>query len=65
MENELYFNTETLEKAFGISKDTQARYRSQKAIPFSKIGGFIWYKKKEIYEWIDNHAIKVVGSIDE
>jgi len=57
MKNKDYFNTKTLRKAFGIAESTQAKYRALKAIPYSKIGGFIYYKKTEIYAWIDNHTL--------
>ncbi|MDQ7067756.1 MAG: DNA-binding protein [Sulfurimonas sp.] len=45
MTDEKYFNTQTLEEALGISKKSQAKYRADKKIPYSKIGGFVFYKK--------------------
>jgi len=62
MNNQDWFNTETLALEFGIAKSTQAKYRSEKAIPYSKIGGFIYYSKKKIYEWLDNHSFEAEGA---
>lgn len=56
MSNELYFNTKTLEEEFGIAQSTQAKYRANKSIPYSKIGGFIFYNKQKIYAWIEKHS---------
>ena len=61
MKNELYFNPKTLEAEFGIAVKTQAKYRHDKTIPFSKIGAFIFYKKTDIYEWIDSHFVGTQG----
>lgn len=61
MENKDYYDTKTLRKEFGIAESTQAKYRAEKTIPFSKVGGFIYYKKEEIYAWIDNHLHEATG----
>ena len=61
MTNPDYFNTRTLRDAFGIAESTQAKYRAEKTIPYSKLGGFIFYKKTEIYAWIDNHFFEAEG----
>jgi hypothetical protein len=61
MSNEKWIDTDGLEKEFGIKKSTQALYRSKRKIPFSKIGGFIYYDRKKINEWIENHSVEVAG----
>lgn len=65
MQNELYFNPKTLEREFGIAEKTQAKYRTEKSIPYSKIGGFVFYKKSDIYAWIDKHSIPMEVNIHE
>lgn len=62
MNNRDWFNTDTLAKEFGIAKSTQAKYRAAKTIPYSKIGGFIYYSKKKIYEWLENHSFEAEGA---
>ena len=59
MRNQDYFNTKTLKEEFGIAESTQAKYRAEKSIPYKKLGGFIYYKREEIYERIDNHSFEV------
>jgi len=62
MNNKDWFNTDTLATEFGIAKSTQAKYRAEKTIPYSKIGGFIYYSKKKIYEWLENHSFEAEGA---
>jgi len=59
-----WLNTETLEVEFGIAKSTQAKYRSEKTIPYSKIGGFIFYSRQKIYEWLERHSFEAEGMVD-
>ena len=61
MNNTDFFNTKTLRDEFGIAESTQARYRSLKKIPYLKVGGFIYYSKKKIYEWLENHSFETKG----
>ena len=62
MSDKKYLNTKELRAEFGIAESTQAKYRKQKSIPFSKLGGFIFYSREKIYEWIDNHSVEVIGA---
>lgn len=49
---------EELEEQYGISESTQAKYRMQKKIPFSKIGGkFIRYDRLKIDKWLEEHEV--------
>lgn len=61
MSNQDWFNTKTLADEFGIALSTQAKYRSEKSIPYSKVGGFIYYSKKKIYEWLESHSFETKG----
>lgn len=42
---------------FGMALSTQAKYRREKGLPYSKIGGFILYSRTKIYEWLYKHTI--------
>lgn len=42
---------------FGFSLSTQAKYRMDKKIPFSKIGKYIRYSRKAIDAWLEDHAV--------
>ena len=61
MSNAKWIDTNGLEKEYGIKKSIQALYRSKKKIPFSKIGGFIYYDRNKIDKWIESHSQEVVG----
>ena len=61
MEAKKWLNTDELEEMYGIKKSTQSLYRSQKKIPYAKIGGFIYYDRRKIDEWIESHTIEVKG----
>jgi len=52
-----WLDPKKLEEEFGISENTQSRYRSDKKIPYSKIGGFIFYNRAKINEWIEAHEV--------
>ncbi len=53
-----WFNTKTLRAEFGIAESTQAKYRKNKNIPYTKIGGFIFYSRAKIYEWLDKNNLE-------
>ena len=61
MSNAKWIDTDGLEKEYGIKKSTQALYRSKKKIPYSKIGGFIYYDRNKIDKWIESHSQEVVA----
>ena len=61
MNSEEWFNTETFKEAFGIAISTQAKYRSKKIIPYTKVGGFIYYSRKKINEWLESHSFETEG----
>jgi len=63
MNNEKWLNTKTLAKEFGIAESTQSRYRANRTIPFSKIGGFIFYSRDKIYEWLEKHSFDADGEM--
>jgi len=65
MRNGNWLNTDTLEEEFGIAKSTQAKYRSDKTIPYSKVGGFIFYSREKIYQWLERHSFEAEGIVSE
>ena len=65
MKNTNWLNTQTLQEEFGIAQSTQAKYRSNKTIPYSKVGGFIFYSREKIYQWLEKHNIEAEGMIYE
>jgi len=50
-----WLTPEDLEAEFGIKATTQANMRSEKRIPYSKIGNFIFYSRKKLYKWFEEH----------
>lgn len=47
-----------LEDEFNIKKGTQGNLRSDKKIPYTKIGNFIFYNREKLYKWFDAHHIE-------
>jgi predicted DNA-binding transcriptional regulator AlpA len=57
-EQKRWLNPKELKQEYGISESTQAKYRMQKKIPFSKIGSkFIRYDAQKIEKWLENHEM--------
>ena len=46
-----------LKDIIDIATDTQAKYRSDKSIPFYKVGKRIMYRASEINEWLLTHKV--------
>ncbi len=46
-----------LEDEFGFSKSTQAKYRMDRKIPFSKLGKYIRYDRNEIDVWLEEAKV--------
>ena len=46
-------------KEYGISTSTQAKWRMERKIPYSKIGRFVRYNRDLIDEWLLAHQIDV------
>ncbi len=40
---------------FGISKSTQAKYRMNNKLPYTKFGGFVKYDREKIDELFEEH----------
>lgn len=56
-----WMNPQQLFQEFGMAHSTQAKYRQNKTIPYSKVGGFIFYSRKKIYQWLEKHSIDTMG----
>lgn len=48
-----------LKEEFGFSESTQAKYRMDRKIPFSKVGRYIRYNRNDINLWLKEHKIEV------
>lgn len=46
-----------LEGFLDIKIDTQNQYRTNKKIPYHKVGGFVLYNIFEIHIWIESHSV--------
>jgi len=42
---------------YDITEETQGKYRMDKKIPYSRIGGFIRYDVIDIDQWLVNHKV--------
>jgi hypothetical protein len=58
--NKEWLSIKDLELLYGIKKPTQAKYRMDKKIPYSKVGKFIRYNKEAINRWLENHDVRGV-----
>ena len=50
-----WLDPKDLYKRCGISTNRQATLRSERKIPYYRIGQYIRYRTSEIDEWISNH----------
>ena len=39
------------------ARQTQSKMRMKRAIPFSKVGGFIRYDRLELDKWLEGHSV--------
>jgi hypothetical protein len=60
LEKKEYLDPDELKQEYGFSLSTQAKYRMNRKIPFSKIGRYIRYKRTDINKWLDNNRVEVV-----
>ncbi|QKF91581.1 helix-turn-helix domain-containing protein [Campylobacter sp. CCUG 57310] len=44
-------------KEYGLSVNTQAKYRMQRIIPFIKINSNVRYDRLELDRWLEKHAV--------
>jgi len=63
IQNENWLSVKQLAEEFGIAMSTQAKYRKLRIIPFSKIGGFIFYSRDKINEWLMRHTFEAEGAL--
>lgn len=52
-----WLNTTTFAEEFGIAPSTQAKMRKAKTLPYSKIGGFIFYDRNLIDKVFEEHCV--------
>lgn len=61
MQNTEWLNPRKFEQEFGMSLSTQATYRSKKKIPYTKVGGFIYYSRAKIDTWLLQHSMNTIN----
>lgn len=48
------------EEEFGVASSTQAKMRRDKVLPYSKLGGFVFYDRNAIDKVLENHTIGAI-----
>lgn len=59
LKNKKFLNPKELKKIYGFSIDNQAKMRSDRKIPFCKIGRYIRYDISKIDEWIVANGVEM------
>lgn len=52
------FKNDELAKFLKVSKRTLQKFRDQKMIAYTQIGGVILYQEKDVYDCLNNHRIE-------
>ncbi len=52
-----WLNVKEFENEFGIASSTQAKWRKEKKLPYSKMGGFVFYDRNLIDKMFENHCV--------
>jgi len=50
-----------LQEVYGFSISSQAKYRMNLKIPYSKIGKYIRYNRHEIDKWLQEHKVEMAS----
>ncbi len=61
---DIWLSPEDLFKKFGIKLGTQARLRSDKKLPYSKIGNIIRYSQAKVNKWLRDAEQPATNSLD-
>jgi len=59
LEHKQWLTPKELESEYNFSISTQAKYRMDRKIPFSKIGKYIRYNRNDINEWLSSNRVEV------
>ena len=59
-----WINTKQFEDEFGMASSTQAKKRKEKTLPYTKLGGFIFYDRILIDKMFENHCVNDMGLND-
>jgi hypothetical protein len=59
VKNNRWMNPAQLKDEFGIGLEAQSKWRQKKKIPYSKIGGFVFYDRNLIDKWLESHTNQV------
>ena len=53
-----WLTPQELLEEYKFALSTQAKYRMERKIPFSKIGRYIRYNRDTINQWLQDHAMR-------
>jgi hypothetical protein len=56
--NNKWVTPKQLEEMFAIKQKTQAKKRIRGELPYSKLGGFVYYDLEKIYALLEDHAVR-------
>ncbi len=59
LEKKEWLTPDELFEEYKFSKSTQAKYRMERKIPFSKIGRYVRYNREEINKWLELNRVEV------
>ncbi len=54
-----WLNPKELAQEFGFTASNQGKLRMRKEIPFSKLGRYIRYDRKEIDKWLESNKVEM------
>jgi len=55
-----WLSADDLLKEYGIGLSNQQKLRTNRKIPFSKVGRYIRYDRVKIDQWLENNSIDVL-----
>ena len=56
-----FLSPQELKELFGFGLDWQAKARTDRKIPFLKIGRFVRYDREEIEKWMLKHKVSTIN----
>ena len=56
-QSQRWLNPKMFYEMYGVSISTQAKWRMNKVIVFSKVEGFVWYDRIKIDKWLEEKEV--------
>lgn len=60
-----WLTPDDVEQEYGFKKANQAIMRSNRKIPYHKVGGYVRYSREELDSWIRSHSVPVLEEQQE